>query len=45
MRALGEQSDLVIPSEPKILRLVSFYLTFIRLGSLLGPGFGPGLDN
>ena len=23
----------------------SFYLTFIQLGSLLGPGFGPGLDN
>ena len=22
-----------------------FYLTFIQLGSLLGPGFGPGLDN
>ena len=23
----------------------SFYSTFIRLGGLLGPGFGPGLDN
>ena len=23
----------------------SVYPTFIRLGGLLGPGFGPGLDN
>ena len=23
----------------------SFYSTFIQLGGLLGPGFGPGLDN
>ena len=23
----------------------SFFLFFIRLGGLLGPGFGPGLDN
>ena len=22
-----------------------FYSTFIQLGGLLGPGFGPGLDN
>ena len=33
-------------SQPKVqILLFSFYLTFIWLWSLLGPGFGPGLDN
>ena len=33
--------------QPKvqILLFFFFWVTFIRLGGLLGPGFGPGLDN